>query len=312
MSQIERNTVREEYMELFNEKYDGRSVHKAYTATWKKIEAYESRTGKSLDDELTREDYIDLITSFNAKRNTMFVHCKVTVVAYVRYLVDRGILPEKQLTILERITFSDFNIYDTEKIPYYKNIQQLQDAVNETIRVSDRYDDSVYDCVQTAIYLTWFGASIEDIVAIEKSDVHENYVICGGKLYSPPKDIMNTIWRFRFADRFYQKARGVIPRYYKDSVFLMRTDRDFHIEPKNLMLIIIRFNQICGGKYSLTTQTIYDSGIFHRAYMKECECGRVDLSDKNAVCELFGEYISEPSRYKNTVYNYRKYREMFE
>ena len=102
-----------------------------FNQVWKNVIAWEERTGKSLDQSLTREDYIELLSSLQIRRAWTMTNRKSIVMYYVRYLIANGELPIEQERLLASVTLNDLEIKEDGFVYYFKNLAMLQDAIND-------------------------------------------------------------------------------------------------------------------------------------------------------------------------------------
>lgn len=119
---------------------------KHFTKTWKKVTAFEESIGKTLDSGFTREEYVALFNSALARSSSTFFNDKKAVMYYIRYLVVHGVLPAEQEEVLASISVEDLRIKEGNKnrIRYFKNLTHLRDAIDDTVKVAERVDETVF------------------------------------------------------------------------------------------------------------------------------------------------------------------------
>lgn len=292
---------------------------KRFNQMWRKILTFEERTGLSLDKGLTREQYVSLFNSLKIRHVNIFPSNKADLLAYVRYLIAAGELPKEQESILVSVTVDDLSIKSTESeevVHYYKNVAMLQEAIEDTIKTSESYDETLYDLPATILYLAWYGLTEEQIINFRKDAVLENGIMVDGAEIEIPFNIMQIIRRLRDADGYSQQAKGVIFRKYVASDYLIRTERKDKIEIDNLRTLLYRFNRISDRRYSLRYDVIHQSGIFHRAYMQECTSTNFDLNDAVFASKVFCEKLSSETNAERVklvarIRDYQLYKQLF-
>ena len=99
---------------------------------------------------------------------------------------------------------------------------------------------------------------------------------------------------------------------YPNTAYLIRTIKNPHTTKRILQTQIDGLNKISKGKYTLTHTNIYQSGIFHRLYLKErLNPMLLETNNLEKLSEAFGCKIGSAntaSRYKR---DYAKYKKIF-
>ena len=249
-----------------------------FTKTMEHLSNFERDIGKTIEQGFTRDEYIAYF-SRTCGRSSTFVTRKSIIKAYVTYLVNLGELPKEHEQILTKLKFEDLEFAGSVKsaessgarIAYFKNLSSMQNSINKTLEETECFDKSKYDTATAILYLAWFGVTRKEIVDIKKNDLRAGGVFVGDRFIKLPNEIFSFLSLYAGSDGYYQQAKGVILRKYVESEYLIRTDRCAHLDEGKILANLSRMNAVTKKKYSLTYDTAYDSGLFFRAYMRECE-----------------------------------------
>jgi len=287
---------------------------KIFDRVWKKILAFEEKTGLSLDNGFTREEYVSMFNSMKIRRTILLVDYKGCAMAYVRYLIANKVLPPEQEGILASVTTDDLVISkDGSGVQYYKDLGMLRSAIQDSVRSSECYDETMFDPAVASLYLAWYGLSQEEIIEYPKTNVLDDGIIIHGEKLQVPFDILQVFRRLRDADGYYQQARGVIFRKYVYSKYLIRSDRNAQLTVLLLRPLLSRLNAVCGKVYSLCHNVVYDSGIFNRAYRLECEGFQLDLENPEVASEVFCEDLFNNRRlHLARIRDYNLYKQLYD
>lgn len=297
------------------------SSQSRFNRMWKYVLAFEKRTGLSLDDGFTREQYISLFNSMKIRHVNLFMTSyKTDLMSYVRYLITNSVLPKDQEAILASVTVDDLSIISEESedvVHYYKNIAMLRGKIEDTIENgSNDTDKTLYDLPAVMLYFAWYGLTEEQIINFRKDAVLEDGIMVDGTKIEIPFEIMQMVKRLRDTEGYEQKAKGVIFHKYVESEYLIRTERKGKITLDNLKTFLYRFNKICDRRYSLSYDVVHQSGIFYRAYMLECESTSFNLEDPAFASKVFCEEFSDRTwqdrvKLKARVKDYGLYKQLF-
>lgn len=287
------------------------SSKRTFTQAWKRVLDYEKKTGLCLDDGFTREQYIDLLNSMKIRKTIMYKNFKFAVLYYVRYLIVNGILPAEQEEILSSIQLDDFTVSTDGPVQYYKDLTMLRDAVQDTVKSSMSYDETLYDSAAVIIYLAWYGLTEQEIVDFPKENVLDDGIVIRGEKRQIPFDILQVFKRLRDSDGYYQQARGVIFHTFVASDYLIRTERRDHITVELMQSTLSRFNAIRDKVYSLRYNVVYESGIFNRLYRMECDGFQFDLNDPAVASKVFCKDLSNKDRRLEQIRDYALYKKLY-
>lgn len=310
--------LREEFFQFSADKYghqSTRSYLKRQSTVWNKIRKWEEETGQQLENLQTHEQFLAFFRNFPARHYYTFNAFKAQITDYFRFLVDHKVVPRSALVAATSVMFDSIYEDGTCNIPYFRNILEVRFAIDTTISNAPNVDPTVYDTPALALYLAWYGLSWTQIISIRKEDVTEDGIMIDGQLLSLPGYVMDVALRYRYAVFYEQSAKGIIRRYYKDSVWLFRSAFSDHLTEDSLPTTVSRFNAIRDGKYNLTYKIVRDSGIYNRAMLRETqrrlEGAPVDFSDFRELSFLFEQDIAETSLAYSRLNEYESYKTLF-
>lgn len=303
--------IRNKFFEDPDGGYAKVGVKKNFDIAWKKVLAYEEQTGQSLDNGLTKEQYVSMFNSMRVRHTSTFFNYKSHVMSYVRYLIANGVLPAEQESILASVTVDDLKINETSGVQYYKNLGMLHQAIQDSIKVSECYDETLFDLPAVILYLAWFGLTEEQIINFPKEDVLDDGVMINGEKTEMPFEILQVFKRLRDAEGYYQQARGVIFRAYVYSDNLIRTERNSKINVSKMQGLVNRLNTLMDGAYSLRYNVIHQSGIFYRAHLLECENTQFNLEDPEFASKVLCEDLSSKVKRTARIRDYKLYKQLF-
>lgn len=286
-------------------------VQKNFNCMWRRLLAFEKKSGLSVDTPLTKEQYVDLFNSMRIRHTTTFFNYKSFLMAYIRYLIENGALPPEQENILSAVTVDDLKIDRSNGVQYYKNLSMLHKAIQDSISVSECYDPTLYDLAAVVLYLAWYGLSEEEIIDYQKEYVSDDGILIKGKKIEPPFEVLQVFTRLRDADGYYQQAKGIIFHTYAFSDHLIRTERNAVITITMLQGLLNRLNALMDGEYSLKYRVVYQSGIFYRAYLLECESSTFNLDDPDFASNVFCEDLSGKAKRTARIRDYKLYKQLF-
>ncbi len=123
--------------------------------------------------------------------------------------------------------------------------------------------------------------------------------------------VVNMLEQLRYSEGYYQQARGRILRKYVYSDYLIRSDRKHQIDLNGLRGILARMNNYSGRRFSLRYDVVYRSGVFYRAYLRECNGVHFELEDPKCASEIFGENLNVRSKLIATTREYDFYKQLF-
>lgn len=266
---------------------------KQFTKTWNKVLAFEKSLGKTLDDGYTREEYVALFNSMLARCSSTFFNEKKVVVYYIRYLIAHGALPQEQGDILASVMIEDLSITaDGTRIRYFKDLDHLRRAIEDTIFTASRIDDSAFDVPSAILYLAWYGLTEEQVLTLPKTAVLEDGIMLNGEKIEMPYFVTEMLTHLRDADGFETQGRGRIFRKYMYSENLIRTEDSAQLTVFQMRASLSRMDKFTEHAYSLKFDTARQSGIFYRAYMMEQEDPTLDLSNVEVASRVFCENLA--------------------
>lgn len=303
--------IRNNFFEDPNGGYAKVSVKQIFDRVWKKVLSFEEKTGQSLDDGFTKEQYVSMFNSMRIRHTRIFFNYKSHVMSYIRYLIANGVLPEEQENILASVTVDDLRIDEAGGVQYYKNLGMLYKAIQDSINASECYDETLYDLPASILYLAWYGLSEDQIINYPKEDVLDDGIMINGEKIEVPFNVLQVLKRLRDSDGYYQQARGLIFHTYVYSDNLIRTERNGTITVPMMQGLVNRLNALLDRTYSLRYNVIHQSGIFYRAYLMECESTQFNLDDPEFVSKVFCEDLSNKVKRTSRIRDYKLYKQLF-
>lgn len=279
---------------------------------WLRIGKIEHSIGKRLESGYTKDEYTSLLNALNVTNLNAFYVNKSRIGAYIKWLIQRDLLPPDSINILTSIKYSEMRpdrIFDTK---YFESFDSLQDAIETTLFAAERIDDAVYALQISSLYLAWCGLTIEEALAVKKADVLEDCIIVGDRRIYPEPKIMAYLIEFRDATQYTTQGKGVITRRYPYSEYLFRTAQSYHVTDPKTMRVFIRTFGVSGGEENIYNyDKVYWSGIFKRTYDYECKHGKLTTGNMDVLEELFREtYPTHSAAYKRLA-EYQQFREYF-
>lgn len=303
--------IRNKFFEDPDGGYAKISVKQIFDRVWKKVLSFEEKTGQSLDNGFTKEQYVSMFNSMRIRHTRIFFNYKSHVMSYVRYLIANGALPEEQENILASVTVDDLRIDETGGVQYYKNLGMLHKAIQDSVNASECYDETLYDLPASILYLAWYGLSEDQIINYPKEDVLDDGIMLNGEKIEVPFYVLQVLKRLRDSDGYYQQARGLIFRSYVYSDNLIRTERNSKITLSMMQGLVNRLNALLDRTYSLRYNVIHQSGIFYRAYLLECESTQFNLDDPEFASKVFCEDLSSKVKRTARIRDYKLYKQLF-
>ncbi len=290
------------------------SVKSAFLQKEKAIRAWDKANGGKLDADMTREDYVSLLSALEIRKKSSFTQYRMALARYVRYQIACGNFSDGQEKILMSVGMGDMNIAGStrEKVVYFRNLAHLRSCMEETVRTDEPIDDAKFELHVCASYLAWFGLTIEQICTVKKADVLEDGVMVDGKLVKMPIFVMDQLLDYKESRGFSQQARGVIFHTYQASEYLFRTERSSQITVSQMYQLFKRFNAVMDRQYSITYDVIHMSGIFNRAYAEEVESIKFDIGDKAFAERVFETAFKNDEAYRNMISDYTHYKKLFQ
>jgi hypothetical protein len=172
-------------------------------------------------------------------------------------------------------------------------------------------DTTVYSAPICALFLSWLGLTEEEIITFRKDQVLPDGVLVNGEKLELPPFALETMNRYRTTDGYYRKSRGVIFRPYQESDFLLRSDVFPQLTLENLRAQIYKFNKLSNQELSLLTTVAYRSGIFHRAYMIDCQSVEFPLYDREFLESVFHEKFPSKAKMRHRIQDYLFYKKLY-
>ncbi len=280
--------------------------------TFQRISRFEEAIGKTLEEGMTREELVSLFENLQTVKTSSFIAVKSRIMTYLEWLNARG--ASIDTSALAALRIQDISVDPILDGEYFRDFQSLQDAVQEVLHAANKVSDDVFATQIAAIYLAWCGVRVEDLVDIEKQDVYEDCILVKGKQIRPNETIMSFLRRYRDLEGYDSLGRTIIFLKYAPSSFLLRTMRVDRINPKSISALFSKLNLVEQEQNSnrrFVYSNIYRSGVFHRAYLYECENGKIQKDDLKTISRVFCEEFSTVSLANIRLQEYNTYRNHF-
>lgn len=305
-------SLRDEFMDYAKDtiatKYQG------FYRVWAKAQNIEKEIGMSLDDPHTREEYISFMARFNARQTARFEEDALCVKAYLIFLVGKGLLPQSSVDTFASVRYKEMPVKEGGDF-YYKNIATLKEEVDRAIQNASatNIDIAVFFPSVSAIYLTWHGLQVEEILTLKKKDVLDDRIFVGTREVVLPNFVMDVLKKYRDSAGYYQQAKGVIFWPYEDSEYLFRSNFNSSLTPSQLRTAVSKLNRTADEGHNFSLKNVYMSGVYHRAYVQEVvdktfNPKTASLEEVVRVLELKSTSRQRKSR---ALIDYEKYKEMF-
>lgn len=279
---------------------------------WLRIAKIEKHLGKGLDKGYTRDEYVSLLNALNATNLNAFYGNKSRIGAYIKWLIQRDMLPPDSIHSLTSIKFGEMRPDRIFDMKYFASFDSLRNAIETTLFAADRIDNAVYALQISALYLAWCGLTIEEALALRKADVLDDCVVVCGRRICPEPEIMAYLIAYRDATQYMTQGKGIITRRYPDSEYLFRTAQSHHVTDPKTMRVFLRTFGVSGGEENIYNyDKVYWSGIFKRTYDYECEHGKLTTGNLDILEKLFCEaYPTSSAAYKRLA-AYRQFQTYF-
>lgn len=279
---------------------------------WKRVNKFENEINKNIESGYTKNEFIALLSSLNNANISGFITCKSSIKKYVEYLCKNSVIGYECLENIKSVKYDDIHFGYTFEHKFFKNFQELQDTIQLCLTEAERVDNRIFATQITAIYMAWCGVKLEDALLIKKDDVKQNQIITNEGIIKPNKTIMQFINDYKEQTDYKSQARVIVKLKYVPSQWLFRSTKSEHIDSEKTMRIFIRnFGRYCCEKGSIFNyDKIYWSGVYNRAYIYECQNGRINYDDTQTIREVLKQEGSL-QMIKSRLVSYRKYAQYF-
>ena len=307
------------YRDLYIEKLLNGNAHSEASARtvqnfWMRLHRFEQKYQKTLEQGYTKDEFIRMISDLKTSNIQGFLADKSRIKKYLEFLLEYGIVNEDNIELLVSIKYDDIDTSQVYEANFFKNFQELQNAIDATLDAADRIDDAIFATQIAAIYMAWCGVQLEDAIAMLKSDVKDDHIVVGNKNIYPNQKIMSFLTEYKDATEYRSSARGIITLKYVESSYLLRTVRSARIEEPKVMRIFIRnFGKSDPDQDAnlFHYDKVYLSGIYHRAYLYECANGTIRQGDMETISKVFNEKYINVSVANKRLQSYRKFVDYF-
>ena len=223
-------------MDIFNqyieEKTEGqiKITAKIYRNFYNRLFSYISNNREL--DKYQKNDFLKLLQKFNIKTVSNFTVVKSSIRDWIAWMSQKGLMTEEQVNVFSNIQFSDLEFSSIYDLYYFKNFDELYTVLEQVVELhlQGNEDDGEFDTLRCAIYLSWYGFEVEELVEILKEDV--NFI--DSTIYKKKNDTfvkigykaMSYIHEYAKANSYrsrkFGRSTGVEMRY-KESEYLFRS-----------------------------------------------------------------------------------------
>lgn len=153
------------------------------------------------------------------------------------------------------------------------------------------------------LLLSWVGLKVPDIVNVKKTNIHKDNTITmhGGRYPVHPQIIERLLECASAAGHTWLNGYAVCLAEYRDSQYLIRTSERRKVSEQYARWMVSDFNtKLHTSSEPYKIDRVYWSGIFARAYQRECEMGGFPKEQSpNQKMEFYGKLFKED--YANTT-----------
>lgn len=303
------------------------STAKTYENFYRRMVTFFPENKKPID--FTRSDFMRILQNMNATSAGTFTVAKSYMRDWIQWMIDRGEMKQNQLDVLTKIQYCNLDYTDTYKPYYFRNFDELWESLDQSIELhleGDLDNDGEFDTFRCAVYLSWYGFTLNEIVEILKSDISPtDPIVYRGEEHIPVRigdKAMGYIREYAakesFRSRKFGRPDGVEMRY-KDSQYLFRSCKSAKMNPNQISAMTRYTNPFFDeiGKH-FAFNKIYLSGVYYRIYLDEQENGTLKSTDFDRLARLFSvpqEQLSIKSKKydlsSRKYQQYLKYKEAF-
>lgn len=310
----------EQFLELKTANQTENSSH-TYRNFYNRVAVYFPE-GKTME-QLTKDDFIRILSNLNTKAVGNFTVAKSNLKDYIEWMVQQGSMSIEQLSEFSDILYDDLDHSNSFMLYYFKNFNELYSILEQTIEchLGENEENGEFDTLRCAVYLSWYGFTLEELIMIKKSDVSLTEAMIYKGLQRKPTRIgdnaMSYIRKYAeresYRSRKFGRADGVEMRY-KDSEFLFRSCKSDRLTVQQINAMTRYTNPYAdevGKRFAFGK--IYQSGLYYRIYLDEQENGELSKSDYNRLAKLFEisdiDLQIQAKRYDLSARKYVQYQE---
>lgn len=239
----------------------------------KLIKKIEQQIGKSIE-KFNKDDLALLFRELNSSSMT-FDSFKFEIKQYILLNYGKEV---PSYALVDAMKFADIDAYLAIEKRYFKNFNTLNRYLNQTLNsISSAYKNA-FDTTVASIYMAWSGVPYKMAPDVLKSGISETdnlITLPDGSVVEAGDHIMDFLRHYKDSLYFEVPAKGgaLSKRDYKNSVYLLRSNRSDHLTLQS-MSTQIRYLETSGdSSVSFGYRNVYKSGIFHRIYMYELKNG---------------------------------------
>ena len=310
---MDNSSYRDQYMKLLTSGNLAEQSLNVLYAFWKRVAAAESEIGKTIEDGYSESDYTALLEKLNVTNVNVMRTYKSRIKSYLEWLCKNGVIGEERILVLKQINYGAIDNARVLDDRYFPTLSALQEYIDDCVDSAQRLDDNVFAMQISALYLVWYGVSIDELMRIKKSDVHQDRIDVGNRVIIPAPSVMDYIIDYRFSNGYSSQANQIIFLKYAPSGLLFRTAKSPCITSTTALHTAIRTLAKYGEKSarSLTYEKVYWSGIFNRAYQYELSNGPIPQNNVEIKEQIFNESYESDSIANRRLAEYRQFQEHF-
>lgn len=301
--------------------YAAENTNQAYTNRYKRIITYFPENKQPI--EYAREDFLYILSQINAKSVGNFTVTKCLIADIFEWLIKQGEMTNEQLREFMEIQFYDLDHTDKYTEYYFRSFDQLHSTLEEIIEIHSQGNelDGEFDTLRCAIYLSWYGFTIKELIEILKEDINPTQPIIYKGTEKTPVHIGEKCMSYvrEYAEkeavlsRRFGRADGTLVRY-KDSRYLFRSCKSEKLN-ENQITAMTRYTnpyvEEVGKKIAFGK--IYQSGIYYRIYLDELENGTLNKNDFERMAKYWGlssaDLQIQSKKYDLSLRKYQQYQE---
>lgn len=285
------------------------STRKNFDAMWCAVQRFEKDFDLSVDNWLGKDEYQKLFSYFAPGATATFKKKIQLFKFYLQYLEKMGCIPERGAEFACKHAVDAFNATESVSITYHPTLKELYEDIETSILLCGDYDEHARDREAVFLYLAWFGLTEQEILNFKKSDVLESKIVIHGTPIDVPPYVMSMFHNLKYSDGFSVLRRQETFNSYYPSPYMMRSSAGQQITLPVMRKLVSDFNIAGDKRYGLTYKKVYQSGVFHRAYVAESSSEfALNLKDYAVASKLFEVDISSRLALNNKLRDYANFK----
>lgn len=314
-----------QYIDYCKGKYKEATVRE-YSKRIKILSEIEEEVGYPVLD-CNREKLIRFIDFFKCSSKSAFYVVQGFLKSYFSYM-DAS---KELFRYLREIKFDDIDSTLPFRLVYFKSLNSfifLLEQRIESICQEEKVDISIFETVSCALFLGWYGATIEDILELKKNELKEDTNV----IFLPHskrtitienRKVLELLYKYKHSTGVFRKGDSYEPRFYSyiNSPYLFRSSRKERLSKNPLRASISQLLNRTDDDICFVYDKVRTSGILCRAHIKELERGSfeeiadIKRSDKSFVLnfysEIFEEQLLNMRQVADKLVLYKRYKQVF-